>query len=115
MTTAEELKAMDAGTFLAHLGQDGMRWTEAFRALNPDCNVEDGILLSWFCNALCAGEDHGLARAGLLDPMWSRPWDRDSDGSGEAGETQRGSTEGNSAGREAASPTHSDQHPEPHP
>jgi hypothetical protein len=75
--SAAALRAMSSGDFLAYLGQDGMRWTDAFRALNPDCNVGDDVMLGWFCNALCVGEDHGLARAGMIDPMWQRPWDRD--------------------------------------
>jgi hypothetical protein len=75
--TAEQLKAMPSGDFLAFLGQDGMRWMQAFRALNPECNVDDDVMLGWFCNALCVGEDHGLARCGKIDPMWQRPYDRD--------------------------------------
>lgn len=61
---------------LAWMGQDGIRWTQAFRAMHPECNVEDGMMLSWFCNALVCGEDYGLARAGKVDAMWTRPWDR---------------------------------------
>ncbi len=75
--TADELKAMPAGDFLAYLGRDGMKWADAFHALNPDSNVEEGVMLGWFCNALCVGEDHGLARAGKVDVMWGRPYDRD--------------------------------------
>ena len=75
--TAEQLRAMSSGDLLAYMGQDGMRWTKAFRALNPACNIDDDVLLGWFCNSLCAGEDHGLARCGKIDVMWQRPWDRD--------------------------------------
>ncbi len=77
IATADELRAMQGGDLLSYLGLDGMRWTQAFRALNPDCNVSDDTLLGWFCNALAVGEDHGLARCGKIDPMWQRPWDRD--------------------------------------
>ena len=68
---------MSSGDFIEAIGNDGMKWTEAFRQINPDCNVDDDVMLGWFCNALCVGEDRGLARAGMIDPMWQRPHDRD--------------------------------------
>ena len=63
--TAEQIKAMDSGTFLEFLGADGMRWMQAFRALNPECNVDDSNLLSWFCNAIMAGHDAALGNPPL--------------------------------------------------
>ena len=64
-TTAEQLKAMDDGDFLAFLGTDGMRWMQAFRAMNPECNVADDVMLGWFCNAIMAGNDAALGNPPL--------------------------------------------------
>ena len=45
-------KEMDDPTLLRECGTDGSKWTEAFREINPDCNVPDDIMLGWFCNAI---------------------------------------------------------------
>ncbi len=60
-----DYKAMGAGTFLETIGTDGMKWTEAFRQINPDCNVDDGAMLGWFCNAIMAGHDAALGNPPL--------------------------------------------------
>jgi hypothetical protein len=52
-----DYKALDGGEFLEALGTDGPKWAEAFRQINPDCNVDDGTMLGWFCNAIMAGHD----------------------------------------------------------
>ena len=51
---------MDAGTLYHELGGDGYKWADAFRQYNPDCNIDDGMLRSWFCNAVMAGHDAAL-------------------------------------------------------
>lgn len=49
---------MSAGEMHTALSDaDGMKWTEAFRQINPECNVSDDIMLGWFCNAIMAGYD----------------------------------------------------------
>jgi hypothetical protein len=63
--TAERLEALDGGSFLEFVGTDGMRWMQAFRALNPTCNVEDDVMLGWFCNAIMAGHDAALGNPPL--------------------------------------------------
>lgn len=34
---------------------DAMEWVKAFRERNPDANVDDGTMLTWFANAI----EHG--------------------------------------------------------
>ena len=60
-----ELKAMTGGDFLAYLGTDGPRWAEAFHALHPDCGIEEGVMLGWFCNAIMTGHDAALGNPPL--------------------------------------------------
>ena len=56
---------MDAGTLYHELGGDGQKWATAFRQYNPACNVDDGLLLAWFCNAVMAGHDAAFGRPPL--------------------------------------------------
>lgn len=58
---------MGSGEFLKALGVDGMKWAEAFHQLNPDCNIAEGVMLGWFCNALMAMHDHILGGPVVLD------------------------------------------------
>jgi len=51
---------VDSGELYHELGADGQKWTVAFKQHNPDCNVDDGTLLAWFCNAVMAGHDAAL-------------------------------------------------------
>ena len=57
--------AMDAGTLYNELGGDGYKFAEAFRQFHPDCNVDDDMLLSWFCNACMGGYDRALGNPPL--------------------------------------------------
>ena len=41
-----------------HTNPSGMAWTQFFRKCNPDCNVDDDVMLGWFCNAMMAMHDH---------------------------------------------------------
>ena len=43
---------MDGPTLLREMGLDGMKWTEAFRQINPECSISDDVMLGWFCNAI---------------------------------------------------------------
>ena len=63
--TAEQIQAMDSAQFLAFIGTDGHRWMQCFRALNPQCNVDDDTMLGWFCNAIMAGYDAALGNPPL--------------------------------------------------
>ena len=60
-----DYKAMSAGEMLLAVGTDGQKWTEAFRQINPDCNVDDAAMLGWFCNAIMAGHDAALGNPPL--------------------------------------------------
>lgn len=41
-----------------HTNPDAMAWAKFFRECNPDCNVEDDVMLGWFANAMMAMHDH---------------------------------------------------------
>lgn len=41
-----------------HTNPDAMAWTKFFREMNPDCNVDDDVMLGWFSNAMMAMHDH---------------------------------------------------------
>lgn len=41
-----------------HHNPDAMAWTKFFRETNPDCNVPDDVMHTWFCNAMMAMHDH---------------------------------------------------------
>ena len=41
-----------------HTNPDAMAWTKFFRQVNPDCNVDDDVMLAWFSNAMMAMHDH---------------------------------------------------------
>lgn len=41
-----------------HANPDAGAWTKFFRELNPNCNVDDDIMLGWFANAMMAMHDH---------------------------------------------------------
>ena len=57
--------AMDDAELLHQLGADGQKWAIAFKQYNPECNVDDGQLLGWFCNAVMAGHDAALGNPPL--------------------------------------------------
>ena len=57
--------AMSSGELYHELGADGQKWATAFRRHNPNCNVDDGMLLAWFCNAVMAGHDAALGKPPL--------------------------------------------------
>lgn len=40
-----------------HINPDAMAWTKFFRECNPDCNVDDDIMLAWFANSMMAMHD----------------------------------------------------------
>jgi hypothetical protein len=41
-----------------HTNPDAMAWTKFFRQVNPDCNVDDDVMIAWFANAMMAMHDH---------------------------------------------------------
>lgn len=44
--------------FLAAVGVDALKWAEAFCQLNPSANMDEGLMVSWFSNAMMAMHDH---------------------------------------------------------
>lgn len=40
-----------------HQNPDAAAWTKLFREKNPDCNVPDDVILTWFANAMMAMHD----------------------------------------------------------
>jgi hypothetical protein len=69
--------AMSAGELHHELGGDGYKFAEAFRQYHPDCNVDDGALLSWFCNACMGGYDRALGNPPLNGDhaQWLIDWE----------------------------------------
>ena len=49
---------LDCAELTHALGMDGYKHAEAFKQYHPNCNVDDGDLIGWFCNATMAGYDH---------------------------------------------------------
>ena len=43
---------LDGPELLNAMGTDGYKWAEAFHQFNPDANVDEGVMLGWFCNAI---------------------------------------------------------------
>lgn len=41
-----------------HTNPDASAWVKFFRDCNPDCNVPDDLMLTWFANAMMAMHDH---------------------------------------------------------
>ena len=37
---------------LHEMGQDAMKWAEAFCQKHPDANVNEGLMVSWFASAI---------------------------------------------------------------
>lgn len=60
-TLAEEInyKSMSGGDFLQAVGMDGKLWTDAFIQMWGDKlnEIDHGLMLGWFCNAIMAGYD----------------------------------------------------------
>lgn len=48
-----------------HTNPDAMAWTKFFREINPDCNVDDDVMLAWFSNSMMAMHDYLLNRMPL--------------------------------------------------
>lgn len=49
-----------------HINPDAMAWVQFFRECNPDCNVDDDLMLGWFSNAMMAMHDHILGGPTVL-------------------------------------------------
>lgn len=41
-----------------HTNPDAEAWVKFFRECNPNCNVDDQVMLGWFANAMMAMHDH---------------------------------------------------------
>jgi hypothetical protein len=41
-----------------HTNPDAEAWVKFFRENNPDCNVPDDVMFTWFANAMMAMHDH---------------------------------------------------------
>ena len=44
-----------------HTNPDAKDWVKFFRECNPDCNVPDDLMLTWFSNAMMAMHDYLVA------------------------------------------------------
>ena len=41
-----------------HSNSSALAWTKFFREHNPECNLDDNVMLGWFANAMMAMHDH---------------------------------------------------------
>jgi len=41
-----------------HSNSSALAWTKFFRECNPECNLNDEVMLGWFANAMMAMHDH---------------------------------------------------------
>jgi hypothetical protein len=41
-----------------HTNPDAMAWAKFFCEQNPDCGLDDGVMVGWFANAMMAMHDH---------------------------------------------------------
>ena len=41
-----------------HGNSSALAWTKFFREHNPECNLDDNVMLGWFANAMMAMHDH---------------------------------------------------------
>ena len=41
-----------------HSNPSALAWTAFFREHNPECNLDDNVMLGWFANAMMAMHDH---------------------------------------------------------
>lgn len=41
-----------------HSNSSALAWTKFFREHNPECNLDDDVMLGWFANAMMAMHDH---------------------------------------------------------
>jgi hypothetical protein len=41
-----------------HTNPDAAAWVKFFRDCNPDCNVADDLMFTWFANVMMAMHDH---------------------------------------------------------
>lgn len=51
---------------------DAQDWAAAFLKINPDCGLDEGLMIAWFANALMRGYDEASARAVALDVRCER-------------------------------------------
>lgn len=41
-----------------HSNPDARAWAKFFRECNPECNVDDDLMVTWFANAMMAMSDY---------------------------------------------------------
>ncbi len=51
-----------------HTNPSAEAWVKFFRECNPDCNVPDDLMLTWFANAMMAMHDHITGQAPTVLP-----------------------------------------------
>lgn len=61
---------LPCGEFLQAVGMDGKKWADAFMQLwgSRMTEVDHGLMLGWFCNAIMAGYDEATRRLATPQP-----------------------------------------------
>lgn len=52
-----------------HTNPDAAAWAKFFMEMNPNCGIEEDVMIGWFANAMMAMHDHikGIKMAALDD------------------------------------------------
>jgi len=45
-------KNLNGPDLLHEMGQDASKWAAAFCQLHPDANIDEGLMITWFANAI---------------------------------------------------------------
>ena len=48
---------MDGPQLLAAVGSDAMKWATAFCQHQPDCGIDESVMVTWFANAIMNDRD----------------------------------------------------------
>jgi hypothetical protein len=51
-----------------HTNADAMAWAKLFCEKNPDCGLDEGVMVGWFANAMMAMHDHLTGQAPVVLP-----------------------------------------------
>lgn len=50
--TETDYTKLEGADFLHALGDDAAKWADAFHQTFPECEIDEGIMIGWFANAI---------------------------------------------------------------
>lgn len=63
------MTSLPDGEILLELGIDAAKWAQEFCLINPD--IDEGVMISWFANAIEAGRSNGRKETCSHSDVWS--------------------------------------------